>query len=110
MSVADDILTLMHEAARYVGGVNVTIDGGGSIEGVIVSEDLPNPDAGMEAGGYEDSRTEIEIAVLKADYVGPPEGGSEVTLSTRTGVTFAVKPAAITETESEWRMVVVELY
>jgi hypothetical protein len=100
-------LTAAHNAARQVGGVTLSIDGGTAINAVIVSEDAPIATAGL-VDGYDDARQVIEVAVLVADQSTEPESGSLVTITERSGNIYQIVPGSITGTIAEWRFSVVE--
>ena len=86
---------------------NIVLDGT-AVTANIVTPDDPAPDAGMEEG-YTDERREIGLAVLVADFPGPPLGGMVVTFEDRPGEFYAVDAGSVSKgSGGDWRFTVTE--
>jgi len=107
MPIDSQMIAGAHRAMRSIGGVTLTIDGGGDINAVVVSEDTPIVGSGL-VDGYDDERRMIEVAVLVADQTTAPEPGSVVTVSTRSDVQYQIVPGSVVGTIADWRFGIVE--
>ena len=107
MPIDGQMIAGAHRAMRSIGGVTLTIDGGGDINAVVVSEDTPIVGSGL-VDGYDDERRMIEVAVLVADQTTAPEPGSVVTVSTRSDVQYQIVPGSVVGTIADWRFGIVE--
>ena len=107
MAVGSTVISDAHAAITLVGGAAMTVDTT-PLQGLILSADDPVPDAGMDEG-YTDERPTLEIAILVADFTGPPLGGMEVTIDDRPGIVYAIDAGIVGSGPGvDWRFTITE--